>query len=97
MCEFPIHFASRYIVDVNIEENYVHLVDSQRNSYFIDSGNKTVISQFNSWFENVFKKGVSGTLTVFQYSKHQHEGEVHLVIEQFLNLKPTLLADSIAH
>lgn len=80
------HFASRYITDVSIEESYVALKDSSRGTYYIDAQNLTAISQFKVWLKEVFAKGISGTLTVFEYSKHEHDGEMMLVIERFVNI-----------
>ena len=38
------------------------------------------------WLKEVFAKGISGTLTVFEYSKNEHDGEMVLVIERFVNI-----------
>lgn len=81
------HFASRYITDVSIEEKYVVLKDSSRGTYYIDAENSAAISQFKTWLKDVFAKGISGTLTVFEYSKHEHDGEMMLVIERFVNVE----------
>lgn len=82
------HFASRYITDVTIEDSYVLLRDSSRGTYYIDVQNAEAISQFKTWLKDVFAKGVSGTLTVFEYSKHQIEGEIAYAIEHFVNVVP---------
>ena len=78
------HFASRYIVDVSIEENYIQLGDSSRAKYYIDRCDKNVIAQFKTWFANVFSKGIPGTLTIFEYEKVSNDGQVDLVIKKFL-------------
>lgn len=83
------HFASRYIVDVSIEESYIQLGDSSRAKYYIDRQNTELVKQFKSWFQNVFSKGIPGTLTIFEYSKHPDDGQTNLVIERFLKTEGT--------
>lgn len=84
------YFASRFIVDVDLIENkdkkdsYIILRDQFHVNYYIDKNNDNAFKKFKLWLNNIFLKGVSGTLTVFEYSKHENSGELILLIENIL-------------
>ena len=81
------NYASRYIVDVEIQPTYVELGDPSRAKYYIDRSDAKLMEKFKHWFKSVFQKGVPGSLTVFEYAKHEVDGEIKKVIKDFLNLK----------
>lgn len=84
--QFKHYFASRYIVDVIIDEKYIKLKDSSQGIFYIDKDNKNIINQFKYWFKNVFSKGISGTLTVIEYEKYSLNNEIICNIKHFINL-----------
>lgn len=84
--QFKHYFASRYIVDVIIDEKYIKLKDSSQGIFYIDKDNKNIINQFKYWFKNVFSKGISGTLTVIEYEKYSLNNEIICNIKRFINL-----------
>ena len=65
--KLPQKFKSCFIIDVSIDKNEIILTDSSSNRYFVDVKSTELMAQFKSWFENVFTKSVSHTVTVFQY------------------------------
>lgn len=81
----PRRFASRYIVDVVIDKQDIQLIDSGHNIYHVNADDAECVSQFKQWFGNVFCKGISGTLTLFEYNIIKlDEHESACVITKFL-------------
>lgn len=78
------YFASRYIIDVGIEESFICLGDSTKNKFYIDKNDKTVINEFKNWFANIFVKGISGSLTILEYVKVEHDGQIDLLVKKIL-------------
>ena len=62
-----IHFRSCFICEVTIDDNFIELIDSGHQSFFIDKNDDTVMLEFKSWFKDVYKSCVPQTLTVVQY------------------------------
>ena len=62
-----IHFKSCFICEVNIDDNFVEIVDSGHLSFFIDKNDNDVMAEFKAWFKDVYKACVPQTLTVIQY------------------------------
>lgn len=86
------HYASRYIVDVDITETYIAIGDANHVKYYIDKSNVELVTQFKWWLENVFSKGISGTLTVFEYEKIEHDGQIESIVKKFCNLRKVAIA-----
>jgi len=80
------HFKSRYIVDVIVEKDYIQLVDSSHADYYIDIMNKTLLKQFEVWFKKTFLKGINQFLLVFECHTAEHDGQVDVIIDKFMNI-----------
>jgi len=83
------HFKSRYIVDVILENDYIQLVDSSHAEFYIDKSNKQLISQFSSWFKNIFLKGTNQFLLVFECHNVDHDGQCDVIIDRLMNIDNT--------
>ena len=62
-----IHFRSCFICEVTIDDKLIELIDSGHQSFFIDKNDNAVMSEFKSWFKDVYKACIPQTLTVVQY------------------------------
>lgn len=60
-------FRSCYVEEVEMNQDGITLVDSHRNRFRVDSKNRETVDQFKTWFQEVFKTGLTQYLTVFQY------------------------------
>ena len=76
------HYSSRFIVDVNITNDYISLIDPSHTRHIIELTNEKGIQSFKAWMQNVFLKGVAGTLTVFSWHKKEVDGEARTIIDQ---------------
>ena len=80
-------YVSRFIIDV-IETQYeIVLRDSSGGEYHINRNENKIVEKYNCWFDNVFSKGISHTLTVlYVKSVDISECETELHILDFVNL-----------
>lgn len=60
-------FHSCYVTNVKTEGSIAQISDSARGVWSIDLTDHQLLSQFKTWLEKVFLKGVPQTLTVFEY------------------------------
>ena len=60
-------FRSCFIVDVNFKDDIIVLSDNARNKFYVNLNNANLVTQFKTWFKEVFKKGIAQTLTIFEY------------------------------
>ena len=70
-----IHFKSCFICEVTIDDNFIELIDSGHQSFFIDKNDDAAMLEFKSWFKDVYKSCVPQTLTVVQYDIEDNDGE----------------------
>lgn len=73
------------MTDVKVKDKIVILTDSQRMTYYIDSTDMDK-SEFEAWLEGVFLKGISQTLTVFEYVDKGEVGDFEYHIVKFHNV-----------
>lgn len=79
-----VRFKSAFICEVIINEDFIELIDSGHMSFFIETSNDDVMSQFKDWFVNVYKVCKPQTLTVMQYHPVNEDDEVKLVLDKLI-------------
>jgi hypothetical protein len=80
-------YVSRFIVDVIETQHEIILRDSSGGEYHINRSKSEMIEKYNFWFENVFSKGISHTLTILSVkSVDISECETELHVLDFVNL-----------
>lgn len=90
--KYPQYFKSCYIIEVIVDKNYITLIDTTQTRYYINTNNKNILSQFKSWFNEIFLKGISQTLTIFQYELADvSECETKMLIVKFLRKTQQLI------
>ena len=85
-------FRACYIEEVEIDEKngWISLIDSKHNKFFISMKNCLAVSQFKTWFNGVFKPGITQYLTVFQYrtgTDPEESGQCFNLIVNFLKYR----------
>ena len=60
-------FRSCFIVDVNFKGDIIVLSDNARNKFYVNLNNANLVTQFKTWFKEIFTKGIAQTLTIFEY------------------------------
>lgn len=76
-------FHSCYITDVKVVGSMAELKDSAREFWNVDLSSKDIAIQFKEWMEKVFLKGISQTLTVFEYADVGNEVDFDRRIKKF--------------
>ena len=81
-------FHSCYVIDIVDETQYkrIRLTDSNRLSWFIDSSDEKIGSEFKNWLKNVFFKGIAGALTIFEYEDHGEAPDIENYVVKFINV-----------
>lgn len=80
-------YVSRFIVDVIETQHEIILRDSSGGEYHINRIENKIVEKYNHWFETVFSKGISHTLTILSVkSVDISECETELHILDFVNL-----------
>ena len=82
-----IHFMSCFICEVIIDDKFIELVDSGHQSFFIDKSDNAVMSEFKSWFKDVYKACIPQTLTVVQYDIEDNDGEPMMKVVKLMYKK----------
>lgn len=80
------NFRSCYVVDVQTSPDQTILTDSSRNRYYVNMSSSELKDQFKTWFKNVFLKGVSQRLTVFEYCQSGNHPDIQIDIVKFITL-----------
>lgn len=87
MMSKAIHFKSCFICEVTIDDKFIELVDSGHQSFFIDKSDSSVMSEFKSWFKDVYKACIPQTLTVVQYDIEDNDGEPMMKVVKLMYKK----------
>ena len=82
-----IRFRSCFICEVTIDEKLIELTDSGHQSFFIDKNDSAVMSEFKSWFKDVYKACIPQTLTVVQYDIEDNDGEPMMKVVKLMYKK----------
>lgn len=79
-------FHSSYVTDVKFYDGYAQIQDSGKMIWNVDLNDKEIVMQFKSWLQNMFLKGPSQTLTVFEYEDRSTETDFDFWIKKFCNV-----------
>ena len=82
-----IYFRSCFICEVTIDDKLIELTDSGHQSFFIDKNDSAVMSEFKSWFKDVYKACIPQTLTVVQYDIEDNDGEPMMKVVKLMYKK----------
>lgn len=81
------NFHSCFVVDVKCHGTTATLTDSSRGSWNIDLKNEDMTVQFKNWMEKIFLKGISQSLTVFEYEdRSTNSVDFDFWIKKFCNI-----------